>query len=376
MSSVSRPKKILFSAVIFVFFFGGLEGALRILGFRYNPFPAPIVIWNPHEDKTLRQSGGPHRFTSDTLWAPRPNAILPWFPDERVNAAGYRGPLLEVERRPQTIRIATLGDSSTFGMTVPFDACWSERLRSLLDDSRPEVATELLNGGVIGFTVVQGYRRFVDLVKPHRPDLVVLAFGAVNEHFPSALGDVEKLKRAAKQEKTFFSKLVHRATLKLRFLQFLHSFKDKLRGDTKDRGQETVDNRRREAIEYKKMKEGEEANRRVTAEEYGEWIGRIADEAQALGAQTILVSFPRKEEKEVEIPYLLQYTETLARVAHEKKLPLVDARAEFKRILEDGQDGSPVTEEDLFNDNFHPTPRGHQIIAKMVFEAAETLLAE
>ena len=39
----------------------------------------------------------------------------------------------------------------------------------------------MLAAGVIGFTCVQGLRRFDAVVAPLEPDVVVLAFGAVNE---------------------------------------------------------------------------------------------------------------------------------------------------------------------------------------------------
>jgi hypothetical protein len=73
-------------------------------------------------------------------------------------------------RQPQ-YRVATVGDSFTFGLEVPFEAPWPNRLEQQLGPQ-----TQILNFGVNAYGVDQAYLRYSRDVRPWRPDLVVLAF--------------------------------------------------------------------------------------------------------------------------------------------------------------------------------------------------------
>src|SRR5687768_5026314 len=101
---------------------GILEVVLRARGFDFPPAEEPIAIWNPDEDRDLRLGLGLHRSVPRQLWEPRPDALIPpaWTREpERVNESAYRGPERAEPKPAGTLRIATLGDSSTFGYAVP-----------------------------------------------------------------------------------------------------------------------------------------------------------------------------------------------------------------------------------------------------------------
>src|SRR5262249_11976745 len=115
---------------------------------------------------------------------------------EYVNAEGFRGPSIPLAREPGTLRVATLGDSTTYGVGVTFADTFSARLQELL--RARGTRADVLDGGVDGFTLAQGLERYRERVRPYRPDVVVATFGSVNEHFAAqdGLSDGEKIRRS------------------------------------------------------------------------------------------------------------------------------------------------------------------------------------
>jgi len=73
-------------------------------------------------------------------------------------------------RQPQ-YRIATVGDSFTFGDEVSFEASWPNQLEQQL---RSKI--QVLNFGVTGYGIDQAYLRYLRDVRPWHPNLVVLGF--------------------------------------------------------------------------------------------------------------------------------------------------------------------------------------------------------
>jgi hypothetical protein len=74
------------------------------------------------------------------------------------------------DRQPQ-YRIATVGDSFTFALDVPFEASWPNRLEQQLGST-----VQVLNFGVAAYGVDQAYLRYLRDVRPWHPDVVVLGF--------------------------------------------------------------------------------------------------------------------------------------------------------------------------------------------------------
>jgi hypothetical protein len=72
------------------------------------------------------------------------------------------------DRQPQ-YRIATVGDSFTFALGVPFEASWPNRLEQQLGST-----VQVLNFGVAAYGVDQAYLRYLRDVRPWHPDVVVL----------------------------------------------------------------------------------------------------------------------------------------------------------------------------------------------------------
>jgi lysophospholipase L1-like esterase len=110
-------------------------------------------------------------------YVPRPNArvrfigmysALPQPVMWEINAQGVRAPgWIPHEKRNGTYRIATFGDSETFGWSVDFAETFQQRMGRL----NPEL--EVLNLGVPGYNVTNVAEHVVRTALSYRPDLVV-----------------------------------------------------------------------------------------------------------------------------------------------------------------------------------------------------------
>jgi hypothetical protein len=122
-------------------------------------------------------------------WALRPRAAG-WALDEgrvsvRINSDGLRDREHEIQKPPNTFRIAVLGDSYTEAMNVPIgEAFWSVLERELLScHERGERDVEVINFGVSGYGTAQELLTVRTRVWRYSPDLVLLAFYTGNDLF-------------------------------------------------------------------------------------------------------------------------------------------------------------------------------------------------
>mgnify|MGYP001572688787 CR=1 FL=1 len=79
-----------------------------------------------------------------------------------------------------TCRIALIGDSFTFGETVPYADTWGGILGSRLGGR-----CQILNFGVIGYGTDQVYLRYLKDVRPWHPDMVIFSF--IDDDFRRAM---------------------------------------------------------------------------------------------------------------------------------------------------------------------------------------------
>jgi lysophospholipase L1-like esterase len=354
-------KKLWIAIASLVAFFALAELVLRLVDFRLPPPVAPLVIWNADEDKTLGSGEALHEPAPRQLWRPRADAEVPWGASdgERINAAGYRGPAVRREKTPGVLRIATFGDSSTFGMGVRWSETYSARLVEEL--AKRGVKAEVIDAGVIGFSIEQGLERYRELVRDLRPDVVTLAFGAVNEHFPAAgLQDREKIeenaKRAAERRpvRDWLRENVR--------ISHLFAWLDEQRRGF-DRGRIATElMKQRSAARKLEATAGRvdwPGERRVSLARFEEDLERFVATARADGVgRTVLISMPRHPSREREEPVLLEYNAVVERVGARLAIPVFDARGRVASELRSG-----AKWDDLFVDFYHPSPRGHALYA-------------
>jgi len=94
------------------------------------------------------------------------------------NALGFRGPEISEAKRPGTMRVFCLGDSSTYGFSISRDeATWPARLQLYLSSNAKPGRFEVINAGAPGYSSFESLSmleyRGLDL----QPDVVVVYLG-------------------------------------------------------------------------------------------------------------------------------------------------------------------------------------------------------
>jgi lysophospholipase L1-like esterase len=345
-----------------------LEYGLRWGEFDYPPKDEPIAIWNRIEDQNLRLGLGLHQTEKRQLWAPRPGADIPWGTDERVNEAGYRGPLRPRQKEPGVLRIATLGDSSTFGYGVAYADTYSSQLEELLKGRGLKV--EVLDFGVVGFTVRQGLERYKSAVRPYEPDIVVEAFGAVNDHH-AAQNDQPDIEKIAKDvaDQGWFDEMLIRWRKDLRTVHLMCKLADLMRGGyykerdiafRKVRFQENLA-KRMGKLEFDEHK----GVRRVSLADFQTALVEFRGEVEKDGAKLVALSMPRMQVVEKQAPVLLQYSRLIHEITAREGIPCAEGRKSFLETIEAG---TPEADLYVHGDNYHPSHAGHALLAKAVAE--------
>jgi lysophospholipase L1-like esterase len=246
-----------------------------------------------------------------------------------------------------------LGDSSTYGYGLREAEAWPRLVESRLRERGHLV--DVVNGGVIGCTVVQGRVRFEELAPATRPRVVLLAFGAVNDHFGAPLG-VSDLQRVAawSSGEDFPTRLRNESAL-VQLTAVALGMDDRTEVDLELQ-------KRREswgALDYAGV-------RRVALDEFSSELVALCAAARAIGAEPMVISMPRRPDFEARKPILSSYSVAVERAAADAGARLVDARGALASM--------PPDEVFLVNDRVHPTPAGHRRIAELATEALSAFL--
>jgi lysophospholipase L1-like esterase len=161
---LSLRRKILFTAVLLAVGLIALEGAVRVRAWvRYGSTDAGIA------DAMLV------RHPETGQMAPRPGYVQESSKISiRINGLGFRGDDIAPVKPPRTIRIATVGASTTFcGEVSSNQATWPNQLQVLLQQAHPGVRFEVINAGVPGYVITQSLKNLERRVLPLAPDLVI-----------------------------------------------------------------------------------------------------------------------------------------------------------------------------------------------------------
>ncbi len=345
-----------------------LEMGLRLARFQYIAADEPLGIWNPREDRAMRFGSGMFTTAPRELWVPRPGARVAWGEDERINEAGYRGVALEPGEHPGVLRVLVLGESCTFGYGVPNAETYSSRLETILREHGRRV--EVLNAGVIGYTVRQGLERYRAMGRDYRPDFVVSAFGEVNEHFDAnGPPDVRKIELPLEPRSTW-SDAVRFVRMNVRIAHLLASFADCM---SEERRHERDLEFRRQSYEHALREHMGEVDwtgqRRVPLEDFEAATLALANEVRADAGKFLALSLPRRREAEENAPVLPLYTQRLEALAARESLALADAYHAFRDAEAQG-----VAESGLFLDAWHLSARGHELVASTLAQRIESIL--
>ncbi|MCC9642467.1 GDSL-type esterase/lipase family protein [Rhodopirellula sp. JC740] len=337
-TGIPLRRKILFSVIPVLLFFGVLEGMLRLVGFQANQGVERMEFTFPIDDYN-ESAPQPFLVRDETLfWRPKAGVM-------DHNSKGFYGPEFETEKKTSVFRIVCLGDSCThFGPDS-----YPDMLRIYLDETAPG-KFEVINAGVIGYTSFQGRRLLESEVLKWSPDLVTVYFGW-NDHW-LARGRQDK-------DQNVETSVVMNALQGFRVIQFASYT---LGGLSSQTGQA----------------------KRVELDDYRENLAHIATQCQSqniatwyitaphafdLGIPPYLVKSGEISDQRSLIPMHRSYNQVVREVAQTKEATLIDLAGEMDRM----------NKQELFiDDHIHLSRTGKFYLTKRIIETLETnnILAE
>jgi lysophospholipase L1-like esterase len=301
--------------------------------------PDPTLIWKniPNARRAYVDIFTPVRSDRDRLSLLR--RFLPWLPPEfrsnpvwriALNGEGFRSAPFSVDKRPGVLRIASIGDSWTFGMNVDQDQTYPARVEALLKAASPAADVEVMDFGVLGYTSFQGLQLLKTRVLDLRPDVVIIGFGMNDSDVAGyrdkdlvTPGDVhwqDRVKAVTSHSESLA--LLKYLALTLRFRP--KTVGDFLKADAKaDQGKSNA------TVSYDDM----EAWTRVSPRDYDRNLREMIALSRGRGARVVLLD----NELWPESPYRA----VLRTISRDEQVPLVDSlqliadqRAAIERGLE------------------------------------------
>jgi len=176
---ISRTKRVLIACVPSLLLLATLEVLAHV-----------AVSLRPAIETLPLAPGVPSLFVPhpELFWTLRPGLDLHYAGVHvATNALGLRSAEIE-KKRPDELRILSLGESTTFGEGVEANETYTEQLMVLLAADVGDRSVTAINAGVPAYSSFQGLR-FLETVGLHlQPDLVIVYF-ELNDYLPSSLRD-------------------------------------------------------------------------------------------------------------------------------------------------------------------------------------------
>ena len=277
------------------------------------------------------------------------------------------------ERLRSTFNVMVLGDSVAYGVGVPFEDAFPQRLEDLLASQYDDVA--VLNSAVSGYTPYNQLQQYVSRDRDIPVDLVIVAF-AMNDivdpelhwnytedaienipieaypnfryHEEHVVPILEARRREREQGSTELGRLV-RSAINVKNItdqDASYAVVDGRRWPTYITGEDTI------SIEV------------LTDYDSPEWVwlrgmyDRLADEAASDGARLVIVVLPLAYQVDAEYPFLPQ--SLFARYCEERSLMCLDLLPAFR---ERGGEALFMGERLGYIDIWHLSERGHDVVA-------------
>jgi lysophospholipase L1-like esterase len=275
----------------------------------------------------------------------------------RVNALGLRGPETGERPPPGSRRILVLGDSVVFGWGLEETESYPVRLAEAL--RRGNVAAEVLNAGVPGFSIADEAALHREIAPALAPDAVVLAV-SLNDFTPaptlSPLGVLISFDAEPAPGWLAHSELF--AFLRGR-LADLRAARDRDGADRSDRVERFL--RAAAIASRERFYAGADAAGWQPIER---GLRELRDRARDAGSPLLVVIFPEEDQLEAAgDPWLPQ--ERWAARCQAERLRCLDLAPAFLRAA----GGEP-----LFADLQHPSARGSEVAAQATADALAPLL--
>lgn len=106
--------------------------------------------------------------------------VVPSGQVDHVNAEGFRGDEIALDKPPRTFRIFAIGGSTTLGIANPYDDSYPRLLQAQLQARYPGITIEVQNAGGAWYTTAHDVVAYELRVRRYHPDLIVF-FEAIND---------------------------------------------------------------------------------------------------------------------------------------------------------------------------------------------------
>jgi lysophospholipase L1-like esterase len=260
--------------------------------------------------------------------------VLFWRPAPKrpYNEQGFKGPMMSVPKRPDTVRVMCYGDSNTDG---PATGNWATLLGPELQELLGNRPVESINAGVSGYSSYQGMRRFEMEVETYEPDMILVSFGWNDA--ADALGRPDKDYLPPSPAIAEVQRVLYRTRGFRMLMQWLRPA----------------------------MSPVASSGPRVSVADYAANLRAFAAIARKLGIKLVLMTRPYRDESRpssgwrATIPH---YNTALREVAAQEGVFLIDAQK------------AAAAHRGLFSDECHFTMLGHRVAAKVLAMALAPLL--
>lgn len=353
-----RWKRVVFALVPLCVLVGGAEAAVRWAGLDR---PSLQSVPLPEEQAGLLQPD-PLLF-----WSLKPDTSVTWRGAAvSINAQGLRGPAIAA-KQPGELRVLSLGESTTFGVSVSDDDTYSARLgRFLRERFAPRVVT-VINAGVPAYSSFQSLTFLEQRGFGLEPDLV-LFYHEVNDYLPTSLRDTSNNEvGVVLTDQQLFESRAERGRRALMRWSALYRWASYARAQAKIRAfdRDGVGNpllgiglpgyllpprltKTAEAGERATPAHEEALGRRVSEDERWKNLVRLAELCRARGVELVIIHPSYRDSSRHEC--------LLTRFAAEQRAAMFDA---FDSLHPPGIDPREV-----FVDAWHPGGEGHEWLAR------------
>jgi lysophospholipase L1-like esterase len=372
---IKTIKSFLFSIGFVFFFFGCIEGLLRLSGFepvfhyKTHAIPSWMEEMDPVVLETYKQFVAGQGFVNEDAYAYQPDLrygyrlkpnisitvrnyssalmvdkLPPW--TIISDAQGFRKPL---KSQPATESFArtlyVLGDSSSFGWGVDYEKSYPSLLVEKLNAKSPHF--NLRNLSLPGFSSFQGNLLWQEFAEVKSGDWVILSFGW-NDSFPSLLTDHQQFESRNSRVGKINWSLRH-----ILLYRWMRTWR----------------------LPESPLVDENSLAKRVPVDQYRKNIETLVAKIRQKGAKPVLVS----------VCNFYNYHDTAKQIARDKKMQFFDFPSALKPFLPTVHNRFPdqfVTYFEaygvameanpmllfLFPDRCHPNEIGHQLMAEVLFE--------
>ncbi len=325
-----------------------LELACRALGV------APARVEKPFKDFDLGwafvSGSEPSYFVKSPtrFFEPRKNARGVARTDEHAFRGAEHPP-----HHARMLRVAVLGDSTTFGFGVRMSDSFVGRVEQALRSRHADLDVDVVNAGCPAYSTWQNRLDLDERVLPLAPDVVVLALSGFNDATGAVGFADEDWSRYAVARTGALATLLGRS----RFAAFIERTLGPLWGRALVRDpQDAV-----RAVEEGRAPSG----RRVPKDALAANERAMIDRIRAAGALPIVLVHCHPDAEIAKDPERREYSRQIEQVARESHVPCVV-----------GSTALPTSGDGFYYDKIHPTETGHARLADLLGDAIEQALAD